>query len=214
MAKKKKSSAGSKSQVGLSRASAQGHGAGFLWVSAIGGMLLVMLYLVLPWNTVLGATKSSLGMTIEAIGKGNFGVAMALAFTLLPALLASALPFLPQDLKLRERLAILTVTLASINILILTILTRSTRSFLALGEGRQVVRAEIVLLVIVIGVILGGLIGYLLNRDSEVEGESHAGWYAALLFVIFAVAYFNYSVIPGSLITPPEYIRQRMEFME
>jgi hypothetical protein len=215
MAKKKKSAGGlTKAQPALTRSGAQDHGAGYLWLAAIGGMVLVVLFLVLPWVTVLAESKSSLGLVLEAFSKKEWETALAVAFTLVPALVASVLPFTPPSLQLRERLGIFVVVASAIDILILSILSRSTRNILALGAGRQAVGSEIALFFVFFGVLAGGAIGYLLNRDLEEEGASQAGWYAALILVIFAAVYFNYSTIPNSLIPPPEYIRQRMEFME
>lgn len=212
MAKKKKkaSSAVKSSAAGAARGSSEA-GTIFLWLAAMSGALFLLAFMAVPWISVLAAGKGGFTLISDALKAGNGPVAAALLFAVVPAGLGMALPFMAGHPRIREALATAATIAAGVESLVLVILTSSTRNLLAVAGGRQTFISEVYLLhFALVGVIVGG-VGYLVQRD--VADEADAGgvaWYGVFVAVLVAILYFNYAVLPDSLIPPPEFVRQRM----
>lgn len=212
MAKKKKKAS---SAVKTPAASA-GHGSSeagtiFLWVAAMSGALFLLAFLAVPWINVLASGKGGFTLISDALKAGNGPVAAALLFALVPAGAAMALPFLAGHPLVREGVATAAAIAAAVESVVLVILTSSTRNLLAVGGGRQTFISEVYLLhFALVGVVVGG-IGYLVQKDIADEADAGGvAWYGVFVAVLVAILYFNYAVIPDSLIPPPEFVRQRM----
>jgi hypothetical protein len=211
MAKKKKTGPAVKVQVKSAPRSAE-LGAVALWLGAAAGVLFLLSYLAVPWISVSASGMAGVSLISAAVQSGNHVVAGALLFALVPALLAAGAPFVPAHRPgVREWMATLTAIAAFVEFLVLVILSSSTRNLLALGSGRQVFMDEIYLVYITLAGVLTGAVGYLVLRDVAAEQDSgEAYWYAAFLVAALAILYFNYAILPDSLIPPPDFIRERM----
>lgn len=212
MAKKKKkaSSAVKTPAAGAVRGSSDA-GTIFLWVAAMSGALFLLAFLAVPWISVLASGKGGYTLISDAFKAGNGTVAAALLFALVPAGTAMALPFLAGHPHVREGVATAAAIAAAVESLILVILSSSTRNLLAVGGGRQTFISEICLLhFALVGVVVGG-VGYLVQRDLADDTDAGGvAWYGVFVAVLVAILYFNYAILPDSLIPPPEFVRQRM----
>jgi hypothetical protein len=164
------------------------------------------------WVTVLAAGKNGAALLGESFAKDK-AVFAALLFLFLPSLAAIALPFLPPLAQLREAGATATGVMTFVAGLVVSILSWSSRNLLSLGAGRQT--AEPGLLFLALAFVLGGSIGYLVLNDSKDESQvGGIAWYGIFVAVLVVLLYVNYAVIPDSIIPPPEYIRQRLGWMD
>lgn len=215
MAKKKKKT-GSVTRTHAEAAPKSGElGTVALWLGAAAGVLFLLSFLAVPWISVSAMGKAGVSLISDALKAGNGVIAGALLFAVVPAALAAAAPFVPAyRTSLREWHATATAVTAVIEMLVLVIVTSSTRNLLAFGGGRQVFIDEVYLLYITLAGILTGAVGYLILRDVDVERDpGEAYWYGAFIVTVLVLMYFNYSIIPDSLIPPPEFIRERMGMM-
>ncbi len=183
----------------------------YTWLGAVGGALLVLSLLLVPWLNVAAASKNGLTLIRESFS-GNPWVGVFLILIALTGALAAAIPFLSPRPLIRDWANTTAAIAGGISILVMTILTSSTRNLLAFGAGRQRTSESLFLVFLSIALLLAGTVGNLLYKDlREVDdAKQQLGWYAAFLLVLVAILYFNYSVIPHSIIEPPEFVRQRM----
>lgn len=210
MAKKKKKSA-AVSKASPAAAGSSDAGTVFLWVAAMSAAVFLLAFLAIPWINVLAAGKSGFGLISEAVSAKNGPVAAALLFALVPAGLGIALPFLrDEEHPWREVAATAAGIAAAVESLVLVILTASTRNLLALAGGRQTFSDQVYLLHFGLAGVFIGALGYLVQRDLRDEADAGGVvWYGVFVAVLAAVLFFNYAILPDSLIPPPEFIRQR-----
>jgi hypothetical protein len=213
--KKKRSSITARAESPVAAVTADGSltdGRIWLFVAAAGALLLFVTFALVPWVTVLGANRTAAGLLKEALEKGHIYVAGSLLFVLLPGVVALLAPFLPKPL-FRDAAATLTVVCGGTAILVINILTKSTRNLLAFGAGRQQIHPDnpIAFLYLSIGLIMSGSLVYLLRRDREVEpGRDDLVWLGAFAGMLLVAMMFTYKVLPVSLIPPPDFVRQRL----
>lgn len=209
--KKKKASSTVKASPAAAARGSSDAGTIFLWIAAMSGALFLLAFSAVPWISVLAAGKSGFTLVSEAIKAGNGPIAAALLFAIVPAGLAMALPFLAGHPGVRTAVATIAAIAAGVESLILVILTSSTRNLLALGGGRQTFVSEVYLLhFALVGAIVGG-VGYLVQHDIAEDADAGGvAWYGVFVAVLVVILYFNYAVLPDSLIPPPDFVRQRM----
>lgn len=209
--KKKKASSAVKSSAPSAARGSSDAGTIFLWVAAMSGALFLLAFMAVPWISVLASGKAGFALISDALKAGNGPVAAALLFAVVPAALGLALPFLAAHPLIREAVATAAAIAAAVESIILVILTSSTRNLLAVAGGRQTFISEVYLLhFALVGLVVGGA-GYLVQRDIADEADAGGvAWYGVFVAVLVVILYFNYAVIPDSLIPPPEFVRQRM----
>jgi hypothetical protein len=212
MAKKKKRTLPGKAETPSQSQAPSAGGAGYLWLAALGGLLWLLAWSFIPWVSVGGTNYSGPGLVIGAFRAGEIWEMSALLTILAPAFLAFAAPFAQPGSRLRDALASATAGVSAFSVLVLVIFLKSTLNFLAFGAGRQTVpEGSPFFLYLPIGLMLFGSAGYLLHRDDAfAANRPQVTWFAAFLLLLFALVYFNFSVIPDSIIPPPEFVRQRL----
>ena len=183
-----------------------------LWFGAAAAILFILSFLAVPWVSVLASGKAGLSLIADALKAGQHVIVGALLFAFVPVFFAIAGPLVPSNRPIvREWVATITAIAAFVETLILVFLSASTRNLLSLDGGRQVFLDEIWLLYITLAGVFTGAAGFLLLRDVDMEQDSgEAVWYAVFIVTALVVLYFNYSILPDSLIPPPEFIRERM----
>ncbi len=211
MAKKKKRAAGARQDKVTLSEPHRPLGTGILWSTAAAGLLVFLLFLAMPWVNVQGASKSALTLVGEAFANRSWFVAGSLLFLLVPALLAIGLAFLPPRLWMRDLFATATALSGGFALLVANILTRSTRNLLVFGSGRQSAEAGVAAIYFGLLAVTVGALAWLVRFDTQVQRRSEQfEWFGAFVFILLLVLFFNYQVIPHSIVPPPEVIRQRL----
>lgn len=186
-------------------------GSGLVWSIAITGLLLLLTIPLATWVSISGEGKTVFSLLGDSLRHGNVGATLALVTILVTALIAVALPFVPVRLWMRDSLATFLALFSGLTLLVTVILTQSTRNILAFGGGRQVTEGGLSLTYLLLGAITVSTLAYLARLDSQVSRRSpQLVWFGALGGVLLILLVINYSLIPGSIISPPDFILRQL----
>lgn len=210
MAKKKKRPANLR-QTAPTLTTSAAPGSSFVWATSAIGLLLLLTIPVVSWVSINGSTKTVFALLGDALAAGSIAGVLALLTLLVTALLAMALPFVPVRLWLRESLATALALLSGFTILITVILTQSSRGILAFGDGRQAAEGGRGLIYLLLFAILGTTMAYLARLDMVADKRNpQLAWFGIFAGVLLVLLWINYILIPGSLISPPDFILRQL----